>query len=497
MSKVENPIINLITEPIKKILYPWIPKNLITDELGGLYGDTVLKEMGEIIKYYNIYENGAEFVKTTSTDYVPSDLHFKKIKTVIDKEARFMFAKTPEINLRSITNTEADNDKVDIYRQYIDVVLKKSHFKSAIAKAAKDCFIGKRVAVVCNFNEETGITLKFIPSLEFTYELDENDRLKKFIIFFSLNNAVDKDEQRIQKKKYWVENGFCHISENIYNGNGDLVEELITDEITKFNYIPATVIINGSLLGDVYGESEVASLYDYEVAYSKLANEDMDSERKSMNAIIYSVDMTPASTKGLQIAPGAYWDLESNTLTNESAKGQIGVLETGMNYSEPLNTTLKRINNTMYENVDMPSITPDDLQGIVTSGKSLKAIYWSLIVRCDEKFLVWGTELEFIIKCLIDGALLYPAITKQYISENLQEVEYTINIENQYALPEDEDTEKQIDMAEVSTKTRSIKSYLKKWQRMTDEDADKEIEQILKEQTIFQSASAYVPPTFE
>ena len=48
---------NAGNEIIKKILKPWIPHNLITEEISGLCGNALLAEMGEIIKYYNIYKS--------------------------------------------------------------------------------------------------------------------------------------------------------------------------------------------------------------------------------------------------------------------------------------------------------------------------------------------------------------------------------------------------------------------------------------------------------
>lgn len=483
--------------PIKKIISSCIPHNLLIDELGGLYGDTVLAEMGEIIKYYNIYENGAEFMSTTDADYVPSDLHFKKIRTLIDKEARFMFSKSPDINLKPIvSDNDTDIAKVDILQQFINEVLKKNHFKANLVKAAKDCFIGKRIAIVCNFNDKSGITVNFIPSLEFTYEIDENGGLSKLILFYSLNDSTDKNKQRIQKKKYWIENDFCHVSEAVYDGSGNPVETLIDDMTTSFPYIPATVVLNDGLTGDTQGESEIVNLYAYESSYSKYANKDMDAENQNMNPIRYTTDMDNKSTANLTIAPGAYWDLHSDTNAADGLRGNVGVIESNMNYSAPLDTTLNRINNAMFELIDMPSVTADDLKGVVTSGKTLKAIYWSLIVRCDEKFLAWKPELEFIVKCLIDGGFYYPDIAARYVNTPLQDVEYTVDVVNQYPLPEDEADEKTLDMAEVSNKLRSIKSYLKKWEGMTDKEADAEIDQILKEQTMFEQASGIVPDTY-
>ena len=474
---------DMATNVVKRILKPWIPKNLITEELSGIYGNAVLAEMGEIIKYYNIYNNGAEFA-TSAEDYMPSDLHYKKIKALINKEARFMFGKSPDIKIKSVIANDTKNERIDIMQRYINEVLKKNHFNANLIKAAKDCFIGKRIAIFCNFNIEYGITISFVPSLEFIYEEDNYGNLSKIIAFFNLNNAVNANDQRIQRKKYWLENGFCHISEGIYDGAGNLVETIIEDEITKFEYIPAVVILNDGLTGDSFGESEVDNLFEFEQYYSKLSNLDIDAEKQSMNPTRWARDMDPESTKNLSIAPGSFWDLASNDNAGENRTGDVGILEPTLNYSSPMETTLNRIRDSMYEQLDMPNVSTSDLQGIVSSGKTFKAIYWGLIGRCDEKMMAWKYNLELLIKCLIDGAFYYPEIANMYSSEKLLEVEYTVDITNQYLLPEDENEEKTIDLEEVSQQTMSKKSYMKKWRNLTDEEADEEIRQIALERQI-------------
>ena len=293
-----------------------------------------------------------------------------------------------------------------------------------------------------------------------------------------------------------AEDNLCHVMEAIYDGAGSLVEVIIEDAATKFEYIPAVVILNDGLLNDNSGESEVANLFDYEQYYSKLSNKDIDAERQSMSPIRWVRDMSPESTKDLPIAPGSFWDLSSDKSTDDSTTGDLGILESQMSYSQSLDTTLSRINDTMYETIDMPQISADDLKGIVTSGKTLKAIYWGLIVRCDEKMMSWKYELELIIKCLIDGALLYPDIAKLYVDTPLQQVDYTIDIVNQYPLPEDENEEKTLDLEEVSNQTMSKKAYMKKWRNLTDQEADDEIKQIALERQMLDDSFFPTPNTF-
>lgn len=484
---ISNPILNL-----------GVPQNLISEELEGIYGTTVLAELGEIIEYYKAYEQGAEFIAEGSNgDYTTSDLRYKLVRNLINKEARFLFSKTPDFLIKVDKSEASEAMKKTLEEQesqiqtLVDKVLKANHMSSILLKAAKDCFIGKRIACVVNFNEAKGIQISFIPSLEFVYDVDpeDNTRLTKFVAFYTVKDDKIKSNQRVYKKKYWIDNRFCYFNESIYDGNGVLVEEQTPDTKTELEAIPAVVIINDGLSGDLLGESEINQLTDYESYYSKLANADIDAERKGMNPVRYAVDMSPESTMNLSSAAGAFWDLSSDP-TKEGSPGQVGILEPSMAYSGVLAATLDRVKTSMYEQVDVPDITSDKLQGIVTSGKTIKALYYPLIVRCDEKMLAWRPALENIIRFIIEGAKKYPEIRGLYVDE-LPEVEYEVNVDNQYPLPEDEAEEKTIDMSEVGNSVMSRKSYIKKWRGLTDSEADAEIQQIAQENALLQAAVSF------
>ena len=481
-------------ETVSRVLN--VPNSLISSELEGLYGTNVLQDMQNIIALYDIYENGATYTAEASKDYTPANLRYKKAKSLINKIARFMFSKTPDFFVDTPVSdnkaeTERNKEASNVYKALIDKVLFENGFSSALLKAAKDCFVGKRVALMFNINEE-GIQVSFLPSLEFVYDVDPNNAniLTKIIAFYNLNTDKAKQDQRIYKKKFWMENGFAHYSEVIYDGTGTPVEVIQENMKTKFTYIPCWVIVNDGLTGDLMGTSEVEDLREYESWYSKLAAADMDAERKGMNPIRYTIDADPGSTQNLSIAAGAYWDLASDQNQAQDRAAQVGVLDSPMTYSTALSTTLNRIGNTMYEQSSVPNVSPEALQGVVTSGKTLKAIYWDLIVRCDEKMLAWRPALQFLARCIVEGVRLYPEAGKRYIDEPLPDAPYGIRVDNQYSLPEDEAEEKTVDLAEVTAQTMSRKSYLKKWRNLTDDEADEELKQIALERQLLEDSYA-------
>lgn len=466
--------------------YNNVPYFLVGDELNISEKTEYNAEMAQINEYYKQYRKGVEFISEGSNgDYVPSNLKFKKASSILNKEARFLFANPPTFNVNIDDVDGKMKEENTIIQDYLDKVLKKNHFNGKLVKAGKDCLIGKRVAIVLNFNEKSGISITFHNSLEFVYEVADhgNNQLQRITTFHNQNKTTNKSEQRWFKKTYELINDVVYVTDTIYDGLGTEIEKVTPRRKTKFTYIPAVVVLNDGLTGDTEGESELEYLLSYEGSYSKLANADIDAGRKNMNPIRYAIDASQGSTENLSSAPGAFWDIQSDDeKASDSVKASVGIIESNLSYSGALKTTLDRIENAMYAEVDVPNINGEQLQGLITSGKTLSALYWGLTVRCDEKMLAWAPALEFIANAIIDGGRLYPKTITRYTDVSmLPDIEVDVLVENNYPLPEDENEEKNMDLAEVGAQVMSKKSYLKKWRKLSDKEADEELEQIALE----------------
>ena len=479
-------------------VYNRIPYALIREE-SGEDATEVFEEIREICMYYKIYKRGKDFnVEGTNGDYTPARLRYKMAATLVNKEARFLFAEQPDITIEQKGDleefTEESKKALTVMNELLQTILDKNNFQDILIKGARDCFIGKRVACLINFNEQDGVTLTFLPSTQFLYEVRPTNHrvLEKFVCFTVMKESKTNSIKRIFKKKYTLEqvNGVekVFLEEEIFDGAAKSIEKVTEKCEIKLDFIPAIVFINDGLSEELKGESEIESLMDFEEWYSKLGNADADAERKSMNPTKYLVDMANNSTKNLSTAAGALWDLGSDqNLDNPYV--QVGLLEPQMYYSEALKTTLDRIKTTGYEQVDMPNITNESLSGVITSGKALKAIYWPLIVRCKEKMKMWGPNLSLMAEMIIQGAMIYPNTIKKYTSDILMPIEHVIEVVQNTPLPEDEIEEKTIDLAEVEAKTMSRKTFMKKWRGLTKSQIVEELNQIALERQIIEDAS--------
>ena len=79
------------------------------------------QELREIQQNYIDYRKGVEFAtEGTSGDYVPSMIRFKQTKSLIDKQARFMFSQTPDINIQETGTDDKEEEQIKQYQKFVD-----------------------------------------------------------------------------------------------------------------------------------------------------------------------------------------------------------------------------------------------------------------------------------------------------------------------------------------------------------------------------------------
>lgn len=451
-----------------------------------------INEMKAILQNYYDYKIGADFIpEGTKGDYVPSDIRFKNIKSLIDKEARFMFSQMPDVNIESVNVSDAE--QIEPYRVVIQRVIEDNNFSGILLQAAKDCFIGKRVACVIDYSERTGIGLKFYDSLHFYYETEYGStELTKLVTFEDVSKAKHLKSKHYLVNRYERANNVVKMSSIVYNNGGKMIETLIPEQTIDFDYIPAEIIYNAGVLSDIEGVSDVEDLKGYESGYNLISNSDIDSERKAVNPVIVLIDINHRTTEDLSSSPGSVWDLDHNQEVDDP-KPSAQVLAPPMTHVEAVKTTLDRIKSTMYGELDIPDISVEGTLSGITSYKAIRALYFPLTVRCDEKLKSWKTKLTRVFKIVLDFCKKNSDKTKElYEVSDLPDVRYKITIVENYALLVDENEEKQIDLDEVNAMARSRYSYLKKWrleELKNNDGIEEEISRIVTEQSMIDALS--------
>lgn len=450
-------------------------ENLIRMELTGIFGQALLQEMNEIIGYYNQYDGKPVFSVSERRPVVRTNW----IKKLINDESRHMCARTPEI--RIMPRETKDQASADQLMEWMEDILDKNGWGEQLLRGVRDAFIGKRVALKLSCEKNEGLRLRFAPSLEFIYDPDERDprKVKRIIFFYCTTpeTVTDKRMQRYWKQRYIMREGRCILDEGIFDGYGNPIEITHENHDTGLDFVPAFVIVNGGLSGDLLGESDVAELTGSQDAYDRTKADDIDALKYQMFGQKVFIDASPESIENVRIEPNAMVDIQSEPGSTHQAKAQV--LETTFAYGDHMMQTLDRLKDDMHELLSVPRITPEALTGLGTSGKAMRALYWSLNCRCEER---WASGWDAALIWMVDAMLKIA----RHSGEKLPEIDYVLNIEHLYPIIDDEEDERSQDLNEVNMQARSRRSYIEKWQ--TDADPDGELKQILKEKKLLEDS---------
>lgn len=459
----------------------------LLQELNGIYSAEQLKEINEIIRYYNLYDgHGLDDWNDSAKDYKATRKTSNFMAELIDKQARFMFGEYPFIEV--ICDNEDAKKQIE---KVIKDINNSNNMPAELIKAAKDCFIGKRIAIKLSAAEDDkkrGIRILFKNSLEFVFEtnIDDTKELQKLIFYYKVKDATSREQEIWWKQKYELnENGRCILNEGKYNGLAELLETTYDNFDTKLDFIPGDIIINDGLSGDIQGRSDIGKLVSNQLDYNRIDSEDTDALLKGMNQIKYTIDADiPLDDYNRPIpyplGPGAYWDIQT-AATAEGKQASAGTLNVDFGYTENLKNKLDRNKSAMYELMNIPQLDLESIKGMITSGKSMNTLYWQMILRVKEKFTAWKPALENMYKNAINMAKVYGIY-------NIPDVEYDINIEFNSPLPSDELEEMQADLLKVNAQTMSRKQFICKWFEMHPDAADEILQQIAKERELLEDS---------
>lgn len=465
----------------------------IVQELSGPYGPDVTDMVRRIGHWYHVYYGGADFeTEETEGEYEPAKLRSKKVRRLISQQAEFMMGKLPDVKITCPGEKDDDKKKTleSAMEEYVSTVLKKSLWPDKLLKGAKDCFIGSRVLLKVSVRKDK-IGIMFVPADGFVYETDPEDVdvLTKVVLFYCVRDSEEKVDQLWWRQIYWMDRGECYVSEALFNGYGDKRDATEKTDKTGLDRIPCYVILNNGLSGCTEGESDVETIEDEDSWYNKMRSANLDTLRKTMNQITWISGTRPEAFDKLSFSPGAVWDLPGDPINNGTLP-TVGTVENSFAYNGAYSDTLGNINESMHDSLSIPDLSLEKTQGLMTSGKGLRMLYWPLICCCNAKWNSWGPALEWMVDLILYAADVFPSLKTIY--GDFVSADHNITIEEQYPIPEDEVEERTLDLQEVGI-ARSVKSYLMKWggpngQGMTDKEAELEIEQIVREKRMLEDS---------
>ena len=453
----------------------------VCQELGQEYGSRLWMDAQENIRLYAYYDGtGQEWATPAGLDYRPNKTIVNHTKRLIDKVSGFMFSRAPEITLKPVGDDQANAKRVAELEQHIRETLQQNGWQRRLLQAGRDCFVGKRVALKVGIYQDR-LVIRFRPSVEFFHDVsvDDVEKLERIIFAYGMNDKKEPEAQRIWVQSWRMEDGRCLLTEGVYNGYGITVEENFRVADTQLDAPPAYVILNEGMTSDVLGDSDVARLKPMQDDYNRMVSDDQDALRFNMFPQTVFTDATENCLGSVKISPGAMIDLQTDP-SQQGKQAQVSKLETHFSYDGRFQNSADMLLDNMYTIMSCPRVTAEYLKAVGVSGKAMRAMYWDLQCRCEERWAEWDPALVWLVREIVRQE-------KVHGLGDWTDCRYTVQIEHLYPLTEDEDEERKLDLQEVAQQVRSRKGYLDKWQ--PDTDATEEIKQMALEREQLEEAS--------
>lgn len=456
----------------------WI-NTYVRRALGEDYGSRLWQDQQEVIRCYRFYDGaGQEWITPRNLDYRPNQTIVNHTRKLIGKVSGFMFSRSPEIKLIPEEGSDESNvRRVAELENHIRTVLESNQWRKRLIRAGRDCFIGKRVALKVGVTDGR-VVIRFRPAMEFFHDvtLDDAEKLSRVIFAYGCNEAREARNQRIWIQDWRMENGRCVISEGIYDGNGRLIEERCLDEDTHLDGLPVYVIVNDGTTSDVIGESDVAQLMGLQDDYNRRISDDQDALKFHMFPQTIFTDASEESMASVKISPGAMLDLQTDP-AKPDVQAKASKLEAGFNYDGRFENSVDRLIRDMYTLESCPQVTEEYLKAVGVSGKAMRALYWDLQCKCEERWAEWDVALQWLVREIVRQE-------KAFSVQDWTDCRYAVFIEHLYPISDDEDEERKLDMQEVAQQVRSRRSYMDKWQ--PDGDVEDELKQMAAERSLLE-----------
>ncbi|NFQ84171.1 phage portal protein [Clostridium sporogenes] len=429
---------------------------------------------------------GQSWITLDNLDYVPSQVIDNKIKPLINKQARFMFGKEPDILLKPL-----DKQKKEIceeLRQFIDAILNSSKFWSNTLKAFRLASVTKRVMLRLEANPGQPVRLYYHDINDFNYEVDPNDitKLSKIVLVKPINVDKEVPKQLWNRYTYYMnetenKESSCYL--RIETFKGDNLENPIElkENNTGLSKIPCWVICNEQSITNIYGQSDIKDLKPLQDSYNKRLSDFNDSLRFLMFGQTAIIDATEDTVNACNIAPNTLMALKSIEDTEGSKQAKVQRVESNFTNAEPVKMYLKILEDSMYEKLGIPR--PESLQQ-VPSAKSIKYMYTELVARCEEKWHDWEPIIRSMIRLVVEACNKFKCYEDW--KEEWNNLLFTIVLNKNYPIPEDEEDKKRLAIEEVNSNVRSHRSYIKDFS--DNEDYEECFNEVIEDITTINAA---------
>src|SRR5690625_658593 len=198
--------------------------------------------------------------------------------------------------------------------------------RAKLVQAARDRLIADRVVCVISYNDRTGkLRWIFRPDYEYIpiYSEDDYEDLIGANLVKPVEYEINGEEvPALRIQKYSLDDaGNAFIEEAIYRESDLELLETIQEKATLgLDFIPIQEFPVNELITQSLGDSEISALREQNDILNQLNEDAIDSLKFEMFEMTAITNAAPGASDGLQIAPGAVIEVQSQGDTKSDRK---------------------------------------------------------------------------------------------------------------------------------------------------------------------------------
>lgn len=430
-------------------------------------GTDEMERIAKVLRLYERYEGDQvwkHYKKPEGLDYNPTLLTINYDRLLVDTMAAWEFEMSPKwevepdviddpIDMVSegyepSADQDAENRRAAAKERLLNWVHRDNRTHEKLLEAAKDRKIAGTVWAKIFFDKRSGkVRVAFRPDFEVIakYNHDDEESLEEVHFF----RYLDNDGRLFWKQSFTLEwneeRGAyeCYLHEATYeiDDNNDiwLTDTKIEKSSMGLNFIPVVEVPNERLTGMSRGYSEIEKFSEITDEINRKLSDYSDAIRFEMFAI--TLLMNVDNDKGLQVAPGAMWNLQGAGGLLEGERPDAKKLESNFKFKEATEALLDRLYANLHKVAEVPSVNTAEMNVGGINDMAVKLLFSSIISKTQRSWVVWRSRLELINEYILrymkarsdDSRFIYDSDLVDMIDGN-----YDNTVHFRLPLPEDQ-----------------------------------------------------------
>jgi SPP1 family phage portal protein len=448
------PELKILTERAKKRILAAIKAQ---DYYDGKFWRYISAEVAEWGTYVSLPERntGQDYHNKrrphSRPDDIPTKLSLRYPKFFIDELASWMF--------ENPIGLQCDNEN---YYNELETIHRNNKLDQKLMQAGiEGCLTGGVAAKILYSPELKQTSVLLRPSREcFPIMNPENEDIMEKVHFCYFLD----DDKTVWKQTFELIEGVCCVFEALYDiekigDRGEAIpKEIIKNWVPLYSgdnaldFIPVVLIPNEPNLGDMWGESDLESLYSPINEVCRKLSDGADALQFELFPINLLINVEESAIDKFELSAGALWHLEGGDAEHPVDARK---LESALSNMEHLEAFIDRLLDMCHQWSGVPRITRDKLDTIGSiSGVAIKLMFTSIVSKCNRKMMYWKPALQQVYDYALRTANIYEGF--DYNPEELElEVTATPRI------PQNELEQLEIQAKEIEMLVKSIVTVMK------------------------------------